>query len=48
MIPLRNTTIIKKDINLGIEILRMILCFWVLSFHCLEKNKIKLFSFLHN
>ena len=26
--------------NLGIEILRMILCFWVLSFHCLNKDKI--------
>ena len=30
----------KQNINLGIEILRMILCFWVLSFHCLENNKI--------
>ena len=26
--------------NLGIELLRMILCFWILSFHCLNKEKI--------
>lgn len=30
----------KQNRNLGIEILRMILCFWVLSFHCLNKSKI--------
>lgn len=35
----------NKKINLGIEILRMILCFWVLSFHCLEENKINYFIF---
>lgn len=28
----------KKNINLGIQILRMILCFWVLCFHYLEKR----------
>lgn len=31
--------------NLGIEILRMILCFWVLSFHCLNNNKIGYFIY---
>ena len=30
----------NKKINLGIEILRVILCFWVLCFHCLKKNKL--------
>ena len=30
----------KNRVNLGIEILRMILCFWVLSFHC-AGNKYK-------
>lgn len=34
-----------KKINLGIEILRMFLCFWVLCFHCLKKNKINYFLF---
>ena len=29
--------------NLGIELLRVILCFWVLSFHCLNNNKIIIF-----
>ena len=30
----------RNRINLGIEILRMILCFWVLTFHCAgNKNK---------
>lgn len=36
----------NKNINLGIEILRMILSFWVLSFHCLENNKINYFLYL--
>ena len=31
--------IVHKNINLGIQILRMILCFWVLSFHCIRNNK---------
>ena len=31
--------------NLGIEILRMILCFWVISFHCLNKNNISYFLY---
>ena len=31
--------------NLGIELLRMILCFWVLSFHCLNINSINYFLF---
>ena len=39
----------KKNVtnnrNLGIEILRMILCFWVVSFHCLNKNKISYLVF---
>lgn len=30
----------KKNINLGIEILRVIFCFWVLCSHCLELKKI--------
>lgn len=30
---------IIKKINLGIEILRMILCFWVISFHCSGNGK---------
>ena len=35
----------NKKINLGIEILRMILCFWVLSFHSLKREKINYFLF---
>ena len=34
-----------KIINLGIEILRVILCFWVLSFHSLKKESINYFLF---
>ena len=30
----------RKNINLGIEILRTILCFWVVCFHCLNDKKI--------
>lgn len=30
----------SKNINLGIQILRTILCFWVICFHCLDKKKI--------
>ena len=29
---------IIKDKNYGLELLRMILCFWVLLFHCLKQN----------
>ena len=39
------TPIENKNINLGIEILRVILCFWVLCFHCLKKKKINYFLF---
>ena len=35
----------KNNINLGIQILRTILCFWVLSFHNNEKGKIYYFIF---
>ena len=35
----------KQNVNLGIEILRIILCFWVLSFHCLDNNKIYYFLY---
>ena len=35
----------EQKINLGIEILRMILCFWVLSFHCLDNTKINYFLY---
>ena len=34
-----------KRLNLGIEILRAILCFWVLSFHSLKNKKINYFLF---
>jgi len=34
-----------KKINLGIEILRVILCFLVLCFHCLKKHQINYFLF---
>ena len=30
----------NKNMNLGIQLLRMILCFWVISFHSLQKNKV--------
>ena len=30
---------IKKNKNLGIELLRMILAFWVLIYHCYKKSK---------
>lgn len=33
----------NKAINLGIQILRMLLCFWVLSFHCSNKNELNYF-----
>lgn len=35
----------KKTINLGIQILRVILCFWVLAFHSLNNKKINYFLF---
>ena len=40
-----NNQLAAKKLNLGIEILRMILCFWVLSFHFLEKDKINYLLF---
>lgn len=43
---IRNTYALENiKINLGIEILRTILCFWVLSFHTLDINKINYFLF---
>lgn len=45
MLIQKNMNVKKEKINLGIELLRMILSFWVLSFHCLEKNKINYFIF---
>lgn len=44
MIVSQNVQIIK-NINLGIQILRMILCFWVLCFHCLDDNYVNYFIF---
>ena len=36
----RNKNGIQKQYNLGIQLLRAILCFWVVSFHCMSrKNK---------
>ena len=35
----------NKTINLGIQILRVILCFWVISFHSLNSKKINYFLF---
>ena len=35
----------KKNINLGIELLRVILCFWVLAFHSLYYTKVNPFLF---
>lgn len=40
-----NSKVNNKTINYGIQLLRMILCFWILSFHCLEKNEINYFLF---
>ena len=34
-----------EKINLGIQILRVILCFWVISFHALDAKKINYFLF---
>ena len=45
MIDNKSTNLNNKNINLGIQILRMILCFWVLCFHCLAKKKINYFLF---
>lgn len=44
LVPM-NSKINIKEINYGIQLLRMILCLWVLSFHCLDKNKINYFLF---
>ena len=35
----------KNNINLGIQILRTILCFWVICFHFLDKKKISYITF---
>ena len=35
----------SKNINLGIQILRTILCFWVVCFHCLDDKKISYITF---
>lgn len=35
----------NKNINLGIQLLRTILCFWVLSFHYLKEEKLNYFFF---
>ena len=35
----------NKNINLGIQLLRTILCFWVLSFHYLNAEKLNYFFF---
>ena len=40
MLVIKNKENNIKYVNFGIEILRMVLCFWVLSFHSLEKDKI--------
>ena len=40
MITKNKIVLNKKNINLGIEILRVIFCFWVLCSHCLELKKI--------
>ena len=45
MLILKNEGITNKKLNFGIQILRMILCFWVLSFHCLEKKYINYFLY---
>ena len=35
----------SNNINLGIQILRTLLCFWVICFHCLDDNKINYITF---
>ena len=40
-----NDKYIIKSRNLGIEILRVLLCLWVLLFHYLDKNRINYFLF---
>ena len=35
----------SNNINLGIQILRTILCFWVICFHCLDNKKISYITF---
>jgi fucose 4-O-acetylase-like acetyltransferase len=35
-----------KERNVGLQILRMLLCFWVLLFHCLRKSDFILFKFI--
>lgn len=39
------TNIHNKKINLGIQILRVILCFWILAFHSLNSKKINYYLF---
>ena len=41
----KNIDFNNKKVNLGIEILRTILCFWVLCFHSLKKEKINYLLF---
>ena len=35
----------SNNINLGIQILRTLLCFWIICFHCLDDNKINNITF---
>lgn len=34
-----------NNTNLGIQILRTLLCFWVISFHCVERNKVNYYTY---
>ena len=45
MIFQKNIGFEQRKVNLGIEILRVLLCFWVLAFHSLKKKKINYFLF---
>ena len=38
---MKNIDKIKKDRNLGLEVLRAILCFWVITFHCFHNKNCK-------
>lgn len=50
IISMEKEKVVDKNINLGIQLLRMFLCFWVLLFHFCDKNKINynLFFLIHN
>jgi len=39
-IIIENKNDIKKQVNLGIQLLRSILCFWVVSFHNMKRKKV--------